>query len=80
MTRGLIVALSALILLTACEEDKCNRTVTDSANYQAAFDHCMEKAALIAKSGNHDNSYNTVEECQSYAMRIDAALCKEKRQ
>ena len=73
----LIVAITAIFLLAGCEEDKCNRPVTDSKNYQAAFDHCMDKAAAVSKSGTHDNYYNTVEECQRYAVRVDTAQCLE---
>lgn len=79
MHNELIVCLAALFLLAGCEEDKCQYYPKSSKNYTEAFDHCMDKAAVISKSGTHDNSYNTIEECRSYASSIDTAICREEK-
>jgi len=73
-----LLVLAAILLLGACKENKCAKLVPDSAGYQSAFDHCMGEAAQLSKAGTHDNSYDTVEECQDYALRMVTAKCDEK--
>lgn len=85
MTTNLIVratALSALLILAGCKpdgDDCFQKKINSSTVYQSAFDHCMNRASEVSKSGTHDNSYNTVDECESYAYSIDHAVCQEKK-
>lgn len=72
------VTIIACLFLLGCKEDKCTRNIANTKNWQEAFDHCMDKAAAVSKSGTHDNSYDTVSECQTYAWRVDTAKCKEE--
>lgn len=77
----IIKLMTAILLLTlaGCNEGKCNRPVSDNARFMAAFDHCMDKAASLSKGGTHDNSYDTVKECENFAMAIANAQCREDK-
>jgi len=69
------IAMLSVVFLCGCiPENNCGREGYQN-KVRESFGFCMDNAAKVAREGTHDNSYNTIEECKSFAYNQALELC-----
>lgn len=71
-----VLLLAAFLLLAGCKENDCQGG--NATDYKNEFSFCMDKAAQVQVDGSHDNRYDLVSACESYAHTEATRMCMEK--